>query len=505
MKMEGFIEIDTDQICASAVGEDLFFNRSAVASMQRSGHEAEVTIIVQAYDRLEKTKRCVESVLRYTSNIDYELILIDHGSTDGTLEYFRSVKFSKKKVVHITKNLGASYPPSVLNLNDLGRFVCPLVNDIIVTPHWLENLLLCIRSDDKIGMANPVSCNTSNLQGVDLPYKDYDDMQRKAAQFNHTDPRKWEDRQRLITLGTLFRKEALLAIGWPYTDAGFFHDFADDDVTFRIRRMGYRAVLAGDTWICHDHDIQHGEGKDPARFQKSLQMGRANFQEKYFGVDAWDDVNNYYISYLSSLPKPKIKGAARVLGVDVRCGTPILDVKNWLRRSNIFDTELSAFTQDPKYWIDLKTICSGSVICDREEFLSDPFLPGYFDYIVVDRPLNRYHEPQKMIDDCFSLCKKGGIMIFKLKNSFSFQSYLYHLGKWDCYDQEFCYDLPLEAVKAALDGRGTVKNIIAVPMGLDMESQQALGSLLPAELSADQRAEVIERMTSQEFLLVVET
>ena len=502
--MEQMIKINTDRIRSLQADNDLFQNRASIAELQGMETGVEVTIIVQGYDRIEKTKRCVESVLKYTSGIDFELILIDHGSKDETLEYFQSVAYSKKKVIHITKNLGASYPPSVLNLKDLGRFVCPLMNDVIVTPHWLENLLICMRSDIKIGMANPVSSNTSNLQGVDFPYTDYDDMQKKAARFNHSDPRKWGDRLRLITLGTLFRKEALIAVGWPYMDAGFFHDFADDDITFRIRRMGYRTVLAGDTWVCHDHDMRSRNRKELAELQKSLSIGKANFQEKYFGVDAWEDVNNYYIPYLPSIPRPGAKGTARVLGVDVRCGTPILDVKNWLRGSDIFDTELSAFTQDPKYWIDLKTICTGAVVCDREEFVLDSFLPDYFDYIVVDRPLNRYHEPQKMIDDCFSLCKKGGVMLFKLKNSFSFRSYLYHLGKRDHYDQEFSYDLPVEAVEAALNRKGTVKKIIAVPIGLEEDSRRALKELLPAELPADQRAKAVERMDTQEYLLVVE-
>ena len=502
--MERMIEINTDSIKSLQADNDLFQNRASIAEMQQMETGAEVTVIIQGYNRLEKTKRCVESVLQYTSGIDYELILIDHGSEDMTLEYFQSVKHAKKKIIHITKNLGASYPPSVLNLKDLGRFVCPLVNDIIVTPHWLENLLICMKSDIRIGMVNPVSSNTSNLQGVEFSYIDYSDMQRKAAKFNCSDPRKWEDRQRLITMGTLFRKEALIAVGWPYIDAGFFHDFADDDITFRIRRMGYRAVLAGDTWICHDHDVQSRKGEDLTEFQKSLNIGKRNFQEKYFGVDAWDDVNNFYRPYLPRLPASKAKGAVRVLGVDVLCGTPILDLKNWLRKSGIFDTELSSFTQNPKYWIDLKTICSGAVICDREEFLSDAFLPEYFDYIIVDQPLNRYHEPQKMIDDCFLLCKKGGIMLFKLKNAFSFQSYLYHLGKWDDYDQEFSYNLPLEAVKAVLDKKGKVKDVIMIPIGLGEESEQALNALLPGELSGNQRAKAVKRMVSKEYLLVVE-
>ena len=108
--MGQFIEINTDQMESPAVGSNLFFNRTAVAEMQRSSGASEVSIIIQAYNRLDKTKRCVESVLAYTAGVDYELILLDNGSKDATLEYFPSISHEKKTVVNITKNLGAAYP-----------------------------------------------------------------------------------------------------------------------------------------------------------------------------------------------------------------------------------------------------------------------------------------------------------------------------------------------------------------------------------------------------------
>lgn len=498
------IEINTDQINPPKVGDDLYTNRAAIAEMSQTQDAVEVSIIIFAYNRLEKTRHCVESVLQYTAGINYELILIDNGSTDGTLEYLQSVAYERKKILHITKNLGGFFPYLEMSLNQLSRFICVLANDLIVTSHWMDNLLTCIKSDIKIGMVNPVCCNTSNLQCVQFPYKNNAEMQRKARAFNRSDPKKWEDRQRLLTLGPLFRKEALLTCGWPVGDAGFFHDFGDDDITFQVRRAGYRTVLAGDTWICHDHDLSHGEGKDPVEFQKSLDIGKANFQEKYCGVDAWEDVNNYYIPYLSHFPAPHNTGKNRILGVDVRCGTPILDVKNWLRKFERFDTELSAFTQDPKYWIDLKTICRGPVVCDREEFLVDSFFAESFDYIVVDRPLNRYHEPQKMINDLFSLCKKGGVVICKFSNTFSFQTYLHQLGQWDVYNPEFAYHIPIEAVQASLEKTGSIKQVIAIPFALDKEQQKMLDALLPQELSGSVRKEAISRLTINEYMLIIE-
>lgn len=502
--MEKLIEVNTDGFQGVRVGDGLYENRTAIVDQLQQTAVAEVSIIVQAYGRLEKTKRCVESVLKYTEGIDYELILIDNGSTDDTLEYFRAVPWEKKTILHITQNIGSGYPALLLGAKDFGRYICVLGNDTIVTHHWLKNLLTCMKSDSTIGMVVPVSSNVSNLQEVNLPYKTWDEMQQAAKKFNRSDPRLWEERLRLMTPGILYRKEVLLALGWPLGDAGFFHDFGDDDVSFAIRRMGYRTMLAGDTWICHDHDFRHGEGKNPVEFARSLEIGKSNFREKYYGVDAWEDVNNYYIPYVGDLKRTGISEPVRVLGVDVRCGTPILDIKNRLRKENIFKVELSAFTQDPKYWTDLKTICQGVVTCDREEFLIDSFQREFFDYIVIDRPLNCYHEPQKMINDLFALCKPGGTVLCKLNNTFSFLEYVHLMGQRDVYAGTFSYNIPLDAFHNALSKVGTVKNVIGIPHSLPEEQKQILRGLIPADLSAERKKDVLERMLCQEFLLIVE-
>lgn len=501
---EKFIEINTNGLQGPRVGDGLFENRSAVAEQLRQTVSAEVTIIIQAYGRLEKTKRCVESVLNYTNGIDYELILIDNGSTDDTLEYFRSIPWEKKTVLHVTQNVGAGYPSLMLGLGHFGQYVCILGSDIIVTNNWLSNLLDCLRSDSKIGMVVPVSSNVSNLQEVEIPFKSYEEMQSAAKRFNQPDPKKWEERLRLITVAAVYRKEVFLSLGWPLSDSGFFHDFVDDDVSFAVRRAGYRTMVAGDTWVCHDHDFRHSEGKDPAEFEQSLKIGKDNFREKYHGLDAWEDVNNFYIPYLDRLPYKRSADVAWVLGVDVRCGTPILDVKNWLRRCGTGQAELSAFTQDAKYWLDLKTICQGPVICDREEFLTDSFPREYFDYVVADRPVNRYHEPQKMLNDLFSLCKKGGVVLCKVQNAFSFREYIHLLGQRDVCAEEFSYNIPFEAVQVALNKLGTVKHVFGIPFVTPNGQKELLESLIPAAFSSAEKADIVNRMCCQEFMLFVE-
>lgn len=498
---EHFIEVDTGGLAGIQNGDDLFQNRAAVVDFLAQEASAEVTIIIQAYNRLEKTRRCVESVLKYTGGIDYELLLIDNGSTDGTLAYFQSVPVEKKTILHVTKNLGTLYPHLLLNPAKFGRYICTLNNDIIVTQNWLSNLLLCIKSDPRIGMVNPVSSNASNYQQVGLPFETFDEMQEQAARFNRSDPRKWEDRLRLITLGTLYRKEVVLALGWPLGDAGFFHDFSDDDITFAVRRHGYRTVLAGDTWVCHDHDIYNMEGKDPEAYEASLEAGRKNFLEKH-GVDAWDDVDNHLLN-LAHFPPPAPVACYTVLGVDVKCGSPMLDVKNWLRRQGAERVELSAFVQQPEYRVDLKTICQGPVMCDREEFLRDCFEPGSFDYVLLDRPMNQYHEPYKLLRDAFDLCREGGVVSCRLANTYNFRTYLNLLGEREVFNREPAYDMPGRAFRQILFHWGEVYNTARLPFDLSPEDRAALEGVIPPDLPPETREEILKGLITREYLYIV--
>lgn len=483
-------------------GTTLLESRAAFSQSQSEMANAETTIVIVANNRIAKTRRCIQSVLDNTKGQDYNLILIDSGSSDGTLEYFEKIPYEKKKVIRINKNIGGMFPFMFLNIMDIGEYLLFLANDIVVTPNWLKNLLLCIKSDSKIGMVVPMATNSSNYQGVSLSFNSLRDLMDKAVSFNQSNSKKWQERLRLITLAPLFRKEALLAIGLPLFDPAFYHDFADDDVTFRIRRMGYKAMIAGDTFVHHDHDYRNGEDKDQKDYARSLEMGKKDFREKYFGIDAWDDVNNYYLDILPALPEPSSHHAApSILGIDVKCGTPILDIKNHLKSYGIEQINTYAFTQEAKYNLDLMSVCGQQVYCDREEYLRDYFLQNFFDYIVIGKAVNTYHEPQKIINDSLSFLKKGGLLILSLSNTLGFREFLNISGKRDVYNPSFAYNITPEALQASLEhSGGKVIFCIARQEELTENDRGILGQLLQNNCSKEDFATCLDRLCTSEFV-----
>ena len=423
--------LNTDDYPVPEEGENIYDSREKFSSIARGPESPLVSILIISYNRIEKTKQCVESILKYTKNINYELILVDNGSDKDIFEYYESIEFLNKKIIKITKNMQLSY--AILKGTEYcnGKYIALLGNDIVVTTNWLENIIRCFESDIKIGMVCAMSSNISNLQQADISFQSIEEMQEKAARYNVSDPRKWHERLRLITAGSVYKAECIHISGnWDY---GFFHDFSDDDLTFHIRRAGYKTVLCKDVFVHHDHVI--GTEKRQGEFEKSLAKGRENFKSKYYGIDAWDDVNNFELTMNSMLKKPKSINKAKILGIDVKCGTPVLELKNNLRSYGLFDAEISSLFRDGKYFVDLSTICTGPVVCDSVNKISCYFADGTFDYILIGEPINTYENYENIIFSTIKTLKPGGQLLFKLSNNRNLMTFLNIVNKGNNYQE----------------------------------------------------------------------
>ena len=397
---------------------DPYANREKSVASVAAVDDPLVSIYFQAFNHLEDyTKPAIAALLRYTSGIDYELILVDNGSTDGTFEFFQSIPHPRKRIYRITKNIGAFYAYSAAKYATQGRFLrgkyfVGLPNDILVTKNWLKNMLICMESDERIGFVVPMSDNVTNKQSVDLGYSNFADMQEKAAAFNVSDPRKWHDRLRLIPTVCVIRTSLRECYEADYA---FVYDFADDDVSFTYRRLGYRIVLCGDVFVHHEGS-SIGRA-DPKQYAMNIEKGRILFRLKYNGIDAWDDVINFEVFLQRVLfEKIAMKENVRALGIDVRCGTPLLEIRNTLRSDGFGSTRLTAYTTDPKYWQDLSSFCDDGVLCGDIDRLSDKIGNERYDYIIIGEYVDRYEDPFSVIQAAAAHLAEHGTLVFKARN-----------------------------------------------------------------------------------------
>lgn len=468
--------IDTSQLSSPTEADNLYQSRRNAYKSLIAG-VPELTILVIAYNRLEKTKRCVASILEHTTEHNYELLLIDNGSNDDTFSYFKSVLYPRKRIIRITKNLGSQYALNLALRLFSGQYFVQVTNDVVVTKNWLSNLLRCMESDQRIGMVTPGSSNISNFQEIPLTFSSYEEMQEIAGNYNQSDPRKWEERLRLMTVVLVIRRELIDLVGM--IDRGFFHDFGDDDFSVRVRRAGYKLMLCMDTFVHHDHDFRRGEDKNMEQFQLSLEKGRKNFTDKYYGLDSWTDMSNYEGYLIQSFPNDTPSKTPSILGVDAMCGLPILQIKNELRHRGVMDAETAAFTSEAKYVADLQTVC-GTVTCDRMERISDFLENRSFDYIILGNPINLYPEVPRLLRALLRVLRPSGALFLKLQNTQDVKSFLTMMGKGFPLE-EFAVQISLEQFNQMLQLLGVCScNILSVQHQMDAESQKVLRQALTA-------------------------
>ena len=79
----------------------------------------------------------------------------------------------------------------------------------------------------------------------------------------------------------------------------------------------------------------------------------------------------------------------------------------------MFNCVLSAYTQDAKYWLDLKTICDGDVYCQPIEMIHEVLGEDKYDYILLGKDISEY-DGEKIIDVLKQHLTIGGRLIFNV-------------------------------------------------------------------------------------------
>lgn len=107
-----------------------------------------VSLVILTFNKAAITYQCLESLLAHT-DVPYELILVDNGSTDETSSLLD--RLENVVIVRNSENLGF-----VLGCNNgakiaKGKHLLFLNNDTVVTPNWLSHLVRTIESYPKCG------------------------------------------------------------------------------------------------------------------------------------------------------------------------------------------------------------------------------------------------------------------------------------------------------------------------------------------------------------------
>lgn len=217
----------------------------------------EVTIIILTWNGLDYTKACLDSLRAHTEWDDStHLLVVDNGSTDGTLAYLRGLEWIS--LIENGRNLG------FVRGNNVGIRAAPdtsdillLNNDTVIEQHgWLRDLQRVVYASDDIGI---VGCRLTLPDGRLLhagTYMPLDTFWGQQIGSLEKDVNQYAfDREVQGVVGAcMYIRRALLeAIGG--LDDDFVSYFEDTDYCLRASQEGFRTVCAGDVTIVHHENV----------------------------------------------------------------------------------------------------------------------------------------------------------------------------------------------------------------------------------------------------------
>jgi GT2 family glycosyltransferase len=221
------------------------------------GRYPSVLVVILNWNGWEDTLTALESVLRL-DHPRLQVLMIDNGSTDGSVEKLRAVCRDRVELLELPENLGYTggcnkgFQYALASNID---YVWLVNSDAVIEDgNTLRSLLALVESDPKVGLVAPRIAAPG--EGLRLTYcggvcatdppiwehiGDPDEARRQAQLYPHAG----------LVVGTavLIRTSLIREIGM--LDDDFFAYFDDHDYSYRASRAGYRNITDENSVIRH--------------------------------------------------------------------------------------------------------------------------------------------------------------------------------------------------------------------------------------------------------------
>jgi len=239
------------------------------------------SIVIVTYNHLPVTKLCLESVIRNTEYPNYETIVIDNHSSDGTPAYLRHLagRHSHVRIVLNATNRGFAAANNQGIALSTGEHLVLLNNDTIVPPGWLSRLLRHLGAPS-VGMVGPVTNTIGNEAQIDVPYETWSEMEAfaRAQAWDHDG--QVADIHVLAMFCVALRRQTYREIG-PLDEQFGAGMFEDDDYALRLKQRGYRVICAADVFVHHFGKITFQDLIERGDYEALFEANRRRYEAKW--------------------------------------------------------------------------------------------------------------------------------------------------------------------------------------------------------------------------------
>lgn len=239
-----------------------------------------VSIVIPVYNQFEFTYHCVESILKHSGDVTYEILIANDCSTDLTTEIDKILPgvrcITNEQNLRFLRNCNRAAGFAK------GKYILFLNNDTQVQPDWLRPLVTLIESAPDVGLVgSKLIYPDGKLQEAGgILWRDgsawnFGNRQNPALpQFNYVKQVDYISGAAIMLSRRLWEE-----IG------GFDETFApayceDSDLCFTVRKLGYRVLYQPLSVVVHFEGVSNGT--DTSSGQKKYQIENSKkFREKW--------------------------------------------------------------------------------------------------------------------------------------------------------------------------------------------------------------------------------
>ncbi len=202
-----------------------------------------VSVIVLNWNGRHLLPACLAAVDKQTQR-DFELIVVDNGSTDGSSDWVVE-HYPAARLVRLEKNMGFCGGNNAGLRAARGQFITLLNNDIEVAPGWLAALLETMQAQPEAGACDSrvYFLHRSDVlwaAGADYTISgavNHRGYLQRGLDFPAETP---AEVFVAIACSAMYRRSALEQVG--FLDEDFFYGYEDVDLSFRLHLAGYRVL-----------------------------------------------------------------------------------------------------------------------------------------------------------------------------------------------------------------------------------------------------------------------
>ena len=236
-----------------------------------------VSVIILNWNGVDVLPRCLDALTAQTFK-DYEIIVVDNGSSDSSTDYIEA-RWPGLKVVKLDRNYGFAKANNIGTQKAQGEWLAFVNNDAFPAPDWLARLMSATKKHPLFAIF--ASCivqyeNRDLLDGTGDVHHISGVVWHR--QHNHPVSEARDIPEEVFSpsgAAALYSRRAFWQVGG--FDEDFFSYHEDVDLGFRLRLQGHRCLYIPDAVVFHVGSASLGKRSD-----FSVLHGHRNMVWSYF-------------------------------------------------------------------------------------------------------------------------------------------------------------------------------------------------------------------------------